>query len=66
MVGLEILMLNDNSLTEINIEGLQKLSRLATLNLSNNSISFVPPELGNMTQIKYVHFAEFELFELGL
>ncbi|ERL85345.1 leucine-rich repeat-containing protein 40 [Dendroctonus ponderosae] len=54
MVGLEILMLNDNGLTEINIEGLQKLSRLATLNLSNNSISFVPPELGNMTQIKWL------------
>ncbi|CAG9772451.1 unnamed protein product [Ceutorhynchus assimilis] len=52
MIGLEILMLNDNSLEEINMEGLKNLNRLATLNLSNNNIGFVPPELGDMTHLK--------------
>ncbi|XP_066259924.1 leucine-rich repeat-containing protein 40-like isoform X1 [Euwallacea similis] len=52
MIGLEILMLNDNKLDEINIDGLQKLIRLATLSLSNNNISIVPPELGNMSHLR--------------
>ncbi|XP_060528637.1 leucine-rich repeat-containing protein 40-like [Cylas formicarius] len=52
MAGLEILMFNDNSLDEINIDGLTKLTRLAVLNLSNNNINYVPPQLGNMKQIK--------------
>ncbi|XP_066152991.1 leucine-rich repeat-containing protein 40-like isoform X2 [Euwallacea fornicatus] len=52
MVGLEILMLNDNKLDKINVEGLQKLNRLATLSLSNNNISVVPPELGNMNHLR--------------
>lgn len=52
MLGLEILFLNDNSLDAINIEGLKKLNRLATLNLSNNNIGFVPPEIGNMTHLR--------------
>lgn len=55
MIGLEILMLNDNKLEEINVEGLAKLTRLATLNLSNNNISFVPPQLGNLTQLRYYY-----------
>ncbi|XP_030749929.1 leucine-rich repeat-containing protein 40-like [Sitophilus oryzae] len=52
MTGLEILMLNDNKLDEIDVVGLQKLTRLSTLDLTNNNINFVPPELGNMTHIR--------------
>lgn len=54
MIGIEILMLNDNKLDEIDIERLVRLTRLTTLNLTNNNINFVPPELGNMTHLKYV------------
>lgn len=53
MIGLEILLFNDNKLEEINVEELAKLTRLATLNLSNNNIGFVPPQLGNLTQLRY-------------
>ncbi|KAJ8984995.1 hypothetical protein NQ317_016906 [Molorchus minor] len=52
MVGLEILLLNDNSINEIDIDGLQNLRRLATLSMSNNNIQYVPPHLGNMTQLR--------------
>ncbi|XP_076265716.1 leucine-rich repeat-containing protein 40-like isoform X1 [Rhynchophorus ferrugineus] len=52
MAGIEILMLNDNKLDEIDIEQLLKLTRITTLNLTNNNINFVPPQLGNMTHIK--------------
>ncbi|KAJ8912934.1 hypothetical protein NQ315_017265 [Exocentrus adspersus] len=52
MVGLEILLLNDNSIKEINVDGLKNLKRLATLNLCNNDIHYVPPELGNLTQLR--------------
>jgi len=50
--GLEILIAHDNCLTRIDIAGLSQLSRLATLDLANNNISHVPPELGNMTQLR--------------
>ncbi|XP_056639676.1 leucine-rich repeat-containing protein 40-like isoform X2 [Diorhabda sublineata] len=54
MIGLEILLMNDNSIEDIPIEDLKLLKRIATLNLSNNNINFVPPELGNMTQLKWI------------
>jgi len=50
--GLEILIAHDNRLTRIDISGLSQLCRLATLDLANNSIDHVPPELGNMTQLR--------------
>lgn len=50
--ALEILVAADNQVPSINVEGLSKLERLATLDLHNNSIDFVPLELGNMTQLK--------------
>nr|XP_023016542.1 leucine-rich repeat-containing protein 40-like [Leptinotarsa decemlineata] len=52
MVGLEILLIKENGVEEISIEGLKLLKRLATLDLSNNNIHVVPPELGNMTQLR--------------
>jgi Leucine-rich repeat (LRR) protein len=50
--GLEILIARDNRLTAIDMAGLSQLRRLATLDLANNNISHVPPELGNMTQLR--------------
>ncbi|XP_023726055.2 leucine-rich repeat-containing protein 40, partial [Cryptotermes secundus] len=50
--GLEILIARDNRLTTIDVAGLSQLHRLATLDLTNNSISHVPPALGNMTQLR--------------
>ncbi|GFG36680.1 hypothetical protein Cfor_11016 [Coptotermes formosanus] len=52
--GLEILIAHDNCLTQIDVAGLSQLRRLATLDLTNNNISHVPPELGNMTQLRVV------------
>ncbi|KAF5301199.1 hypothetical protein FQR65_LT08934 [Abscondita terminalis] len=52
MQALEILQVSDNQLSDINIEGLKNLKRLATLSLSNNSINYVPPELGNLKQLR--------------
>lgn len=51
---LEILFMNDNQVSTIDPAGLQRLGALATLDLQNNNISQVPPELGNCTSIKLV------------
>lgn len=53
MVGLEILLVCDNKITEVNVHELKKLTRIATLDLSNNNIGHIPPELGNIVQLKY-------------
>lgn len=50
--GLEILLANDNKLTAINVDGFKKLTNLAVLDLSNNSINHVPPELGLLKQLR--------------
>ncbi|KAJ9601653.1 hypothetical protein L9F63_000186 [Diploptera punctata] len=52
LVSLEILIARDNRLTSVNINGFTQLRRLATLDLANNDISHIPPELGNLTQLK--------------
>lgn len=52
MDGLEILQASDNQISDVNIDGLKNLKRLAVLTLSNNNISYVPPELGNLTQLR--------------
>ena len=49
---LETLLINDNQIQEINVEGLRKLNFLAVIDLSNNDIQHVPPELGTLTQIR--------------
>lgn len=62
IASLEILLANGNKITTINIDGLSKLKRLATLDLANNNINHVPPELGNMKQLRLLYnyiFANF-------
>ena len=49
---LEIVFVNDNKIDSIDAEGLKQLPALATLDLQNNSISQIPPELGLCTQLK--------------
>ncbi|XP_044260698.1 leucine-rich repeat-containing protein 40-like isoform X2 [Tribolium madens] len=52
MVGLEILLACDNKITDVNVDGLKNLKRIATLDLTNNNIGHIPPELGNITQLR--------------
>ena len=52
MEHLEILFAGDNKIKSINVEGLSKLQRISTIDFHNNDIDHVPPELGNITQIK--------------
>ena len=49
---METLMANGNQIKEINVTGLKQLTKLATLDVSNNDINHVPPELGRLTQIR--------------
>jgi Leucine-rich repeat (LRR) protein len=44
--GLEILLARDNKIKEIDSAGLGSIPRLAALDLANNDISIVPPQLG--------------------
>ncbi|CAB3223780.1 unnamed protein product [Arctia plantaginis] len=52
--NLEILLAADNKIEEVNVssDALAKLKNLAVLDLSNNSIFTVPPELGNFTHLR--------------
>ncbi|XP_065069918.1 leucine-rich repeat-containing protein 40-like isoform X2 [Rhopilema esculentum] len=49
---LETILASSNQIIEIDVDGLKKLQRISTLDLSNNNISHVPPELGNVTTLK--------------
>ncbi|GFN77100.1 LINE-1 retrotransposable element orf2 protein [Plakobranchus ocellatus] len=49
---LEILFANDNQISELDVTGLSKLEKLATLDLQNNDIAQIPPELGNCHWLK--------------
>lgn len=53
LVGLEILLACDNQIEVLDVSqsGLGALPRIATLDLSNNSIRNVPPELGLLRTI---------------
>lgn len=53
-MNLENLMASNNHIGEINIAELQKLTKLATLDLENNDIKQVPPELGKMESLRWV------------
>ncbi|XP_012286485.1 leucine-rich repeat-containing protein 40 isoform X2 [Orussus abietinus] len=50
--ALEILLADTNQIIEIDVASLAQLKRLATLDLSNNNIGFVPPELGNLKNLR--------------
>ncbi|XP_043786589.1 leucine-rich repeat-containing protein 40-like [Apis laboriosa] len=50
--SLEILIANDNLITNIDILSLQKLQKLTILNLANNNIGYIPPELGNLKNLR--------------
>ncbi|XP_064604804.1 leucine-rich repeat-containing protein 40-like [Liolophura sinensis] len=49
---LEILFASDNKIQSIDVSGFLRLKSLGTLDLQNNDIGQVPPELGNCTWIK--------------
>lgn len=53
LLHLEILIACDNKIEEIDVseDGLMALKRLATLDLSNNNLNYIPPLLGNMTNL---------------
>ncbi|XP_064550396.1 leucine-rich repeat-containing protein 40 isoform X3 [Drosophila montana] len=52
--GLEILVASDNHIKALNVAGLEGLPRLNTLDLRNNDIEYVPPILGNLTNITHL------------
>ncbi|XP_017883723.1 leucine-rich repeat-containing protein 40-like [Ceratina calcarata] len=52
VTSLEVLRANDNMINDIDVSSLQKLQRLAILNLANNNIGLVPPELGNLKHLR--------------
>ncbi|KAK2143594.1 hypothetical protein LSH36_827g00044 [Paralvinella palmiformis] len=52
MSSLEILLASDNQIQDVDPDGVRGLSRLSSLNLQNNEIMHVPPELGLCTQLR--------------
>ncbi|EFN72743.1 Leucine-rich repeat-containing protein 40 [Camponotus floridanus] len=52
VISLESLIANDNVIAAIDVSALEKLKKLAVLNLSNNNIAHVPPELGNLKNLR--------------
>lgn len=51
---LENLFADGNEIAVIEVGGLLRLKMLSCLNLQNNNISQVPPELGNVEWLKLV------------
>ncbi|KAL6255824.1 hypothetical protein P5V15_013067 [Pogonomyrmex californicus] len=52
VTSLESLIANDNLIAKIDVPLLEKLKRLAVLDLTNNNIAHVPPELGNLKNLR--------------
>ncbi|XP_032221201.2 leucine-rich repeat-containing protein 40 isoform X1 [Nematostella vectensis] len=52
MISLRTLLACDNQIAVIDVDGLLRMSVLETLDLQNNNISQVPPELGNVRGLK--------------
>jgi Leucine-rich repeat (LRR) protein len=53
---LENLFADTNKIDHIDATGIKNLPVLATLDLQNNNIGQVPPELGNCTPIKLIAY----------
>lgn len=53
LCSLEILLARDNKIEKIDVSatGLTAIPKLATLDLANNNIDHVPPELGLLKKI---------------
>lgn len=49
---LETILISDNKVSALEVDKLSKLTQLAILDVQNNGIQSVPPELGNLTQIR--------------
>ena len=45
---------------EIDVDGLKKLTRLTILDLGNNNIGTVPPELGLLTSIRSLTLGKYK------
>ncbi|XP_069126411.1 leucine-rich repeat-containing protein 40-like [Argopecten irradians] len=54
---LEILFMDNCKIDTVDAAGVCSLPRIGTLDLQNNNISQVPPELGNCTQLKSLQIA---------
>ncbi|XP_073259571.1 leucine-rich repeat-containing protein 40-like [Porites lutea] len=50
--SLEIILASGNQIQVIEVESLLPMSSLSTLDLQNNDIAQVPPQLGNVTQLR--------------
>ena len=52
MKSLQTVLLANNQIADIDVDGLLKLKTLQVLDLSNNSIVKIPPQLGNVSWLK--------------
>ncbi|XP_065906016.1 leucine-rich repeat-containing protein 40-like isoform X2 [Dysidea avara] len=50
--SLENVFASDNQITDINVDGLLQLPMISCLDLQNNDISQVPPQLGNVSTLR--------------
>ena len=51
---LEIILASDNQISTVDAEALKNTPQLATLDLQNNDLMQIPPELGNCVQLRLV------------
>ena len=52
MKSLQTVLMANNQVVDIDVDGLLELKTLQVLDLSNNNISRVPPQLGNVSWLK--------------
>jgi Leucine-rich repeat (LRR) protein len=54
---LEHIIAENNQITAIDVEGLRQLPMIQTLDLQNNSVAHVPPQLGTISTLKHLQLA---------